>query len=139
MAYAPLRRWWGGTAAVTSGSWHGEPARAQCMAACAVRSAAEAVVGADVVVVAVKPHDVVPLLEQISAALPQGSTVISLAAGVPTSAMSGHLPAGIALVRVMPNTPALVGQGMSVLSPAPGCPTEALELAERVLGMPKAK
>ena len=99
-----------------------------------VRSAQEAVVGADVVVVAVKPHDVVPLLEQISAALPRGSTVISLAAGVPTSAMSGHLPAGIALVRVMPNTPALVGQGMSVLSPAPGCPTEALELAERVLG-----
>ena len=45
-----------------------------------VRSAAEAVVGADVVVVAVKPHDAVPLLEQISAALPRGSTVISLAA-----------------------------------------------------------
>ena len=99
-----------------------------------VRSAAEAVVGADVVVVAVKPHHVVGLLDQISASLPGGSTVVSLAAGVPTSAMSSHLPAGIALVRVMPNTPALVGEGMSVLSPAPGCPIEALELAEVVLG-----
>jgi pyrroline-5-carboxylate reductase len=99
-----------------------------------VRAAADAVVGADVVVVAVKPHHVVGLLDQISATLPGGSTVVSLAAGVPTSAMSSHLPAGIALVRVMPNTPALVGEGMSVLSPAPGCPPEALELAELVLG-----
>jgi pyrroline-5-carboxylate reductase len=99
-----------------------------------IRAAAEAVVGADVVVVAVKPHHVVGLLDQISATLPGGSTVVSLAAGVPTSAMSSHLPAGIALVRVMPNTPALVGEGMSVLSPAPGCPPEALELAELVLG-----
>lgn len=98
-----------------------------------VLPAEEAVVGADVVVVAVKPHHVVPLLDQISATLPAGSTVVSLAAGVPTSAMSGHLPSGVALVRVMPNTPALVGEGMSVLSPAPGCPSEALALAERVL------
>lgn len=96
--------------------------------------AAEAVEGADIVVVAVKPHHVLALLDEVSSSLPPGATVVSLAAGVPIATMSAHLPAGTALVRVMPNTPALVGMGMSVLSPAPGCPPEALGLAERVLG-----
>ena len=99
-----------------------------------VRPAVAAVTGAEVVVVAVKPHHVAGLLDEIAAALAPEVTVVSLAAGVPTEAMAGHLPAGTALVRVMPNTPALVGQGMSVLSPAEGCPEHALALAEQVMG-----
>jgi pyrroline-5-carboxylate reductase len=98
------------------------------------RPSAQAVVGADVVVVAVKPHDVTGLLDHISANLQPGATVVSLAAGLSTALLAEHLPAGTALVRVMPNTPALVGMGMSVMSPAPGCPPESLALAEQVLG-----
>ncbi len=64
----------------------------------------------------------------------RGTTVISLAAGVSTSVLAAHVPLGTAVVRVMPNSPALVGQGMSVLSPAPGCPPESLALAAQVLG-----
>ncbi len=98
-----------------------------------IAEAPAAVAHADVVVVAVKPHDVAGLLDDISASLVPGATVISLAAGLTTATLAAHLPAGTALVRVMPNTPALVGQGMSVLSPAPGCPAAALETARTVL------
>lgn len=99
-----------------------------------VRTAPEAVRGAEVVVVAVKPPDVAALLDSISASLAPSATVVSLAAGVPTSRLSEHLPPGTALVRVMPNTPALVGQGMSVMSAAPGCPPAAVAQARKVLG-----
>ena len=98
------------------------------------RTSAQAVVGADLVVVAVKPHDIAVVLDDIAPNLQVGATVVSLAAGLSTSSLAAHLPAGTALVRVMPNTPALVGMGMSVMSPAPGCPAESLALAERVLG-----
>ncbi len=99
-----------------------------------VTEATAAVRGAEVVVVVVKPHDVVGLLDAIAGHLAPEATVVSLAAGLGTATLAAHLPPGTALVRVMPNTPALVGQGMSVISPAAGCPAESVALAERVLG-----
>ena len=90
--------------------------------------------GADLVIVAVKPHDVTAVLDDISPNLQAGTTVVYRAAVGSPRRPSPHLPPGTAVVRVMPNTPALVGMGMSVMSPAPGCPPESLALAERVLG-----
>ncbi|WP_371113324.1 pyrroline-5-carboxylate reductase [Nocardioides sp. YR527] len=78
--------------------------------------ATEAAAEADVVVLAVKPYGVVPVLQSIASALREGTTVVSLAAGVPTSAMEPAVPDGVSVVRVMPNTPALVGEGMSVVA-----------------------
>ena len=98
-----------------------------------VRSAPDAVSGADVVLVAVKPHHVGPVLAEVADRLGAGVTVVSIAAGVRTAALAAHLPAGTAVVRVMPNTPALVGEGMAALSPAPGCPPESVELARTIL------
>jgi pyrroline-5-carboxylate reductase len=92
-----------------------------------------AVAGADLVVVAVKPHDVTAALEAASPALAPGATVVSIAAGLSTATLAAHLPAGTPVVRVMPNTPALVGEGMAALSPAPGCPPASVALAARVL------
>jgi pyrroline-5-carboxylate reductase len=99
----------------------------------AVADLAEALAGATLGVVAVKPHQVVGLLDVASPHLGPGVTVVSIAAGVTTSKLAEHLPPGTAIVRVMPNTPALVGRGMSVMSPAPGCPPESAALAESVL------
>jgi pyrroline-5-carboxylate reductase len=99
-----------------------------------IRPVAQAVMEADVIVVAVKPHDVASVLDEASPNLKAGATVVSIAAGLSTATLAAHLPAGTALVRVMPNTPALVGMGMSVMSPAPGCPPESLALAGQVLG-----
>lgn len=96
--------------------------------------AADAVATADIVVVAVKPHHVPALLDSVAQRLPPECVVVSLAAGVRLETLQGHLPEGTAVVRVMPNTPALIGVGMSVLSPAPGCPELALDLARIVLG-----
>ncbi len=42
--------------------------------------------------------------------------VVSVAAGITTGSIEAHLPAGSRVVRVMPNTPMLVGEGMSVVS-----------------------
>lgn len=89
---------------------------------------------ADVVVVAVKPHQVTGALDTVSGHLRAGTTVVSIAAGITTAVLCAHLPAEVAVVRVMPNTPALVGEGVSVMSPAAGCPAESVDLARRVLG-----
>ena len=98
-----------------------------------VMPAAEAVADADVVVVVVKPNDVPGLLREIGHHLRRGAVVLSLAVGLTTQSLAAHLPVGTPLVRVMPNTPALVGAGMSVLSPAAGTTEEALAVARSVM------
>jgi pyrroline-5-carboxylate reductase len=69
--------------------------------------------GADVVVLAVKPHQVESVLGSIRNRLGPESVVVSIAAGVPIRQLEELLPDGAAVIRVMPNTPALVGQGMA--------------------------
>ncbi|GGR43106.1 pyrroline-5-carboxylate reductase [Nocardioides luteus] len=92
-------------------------------------SAEEAVAQSDVVVLGVKPYGVVPVLESIASSLREGTTVVSLAAGVPTSAMEPAVPDGVSVVRVMPNTPALVGAGMSAVAGGANATPEAVETA----------
>lgn len=79
-------------------------------------SNADAVADADTVVIVVKPQDMAALLGEIRAKVAPGTLVVSLAAGITTSFIEGHLPDGIPVVRVMPNTPALVDQGMAAIS-----------------------
>ncbi|MFX1759302.1 pyrroline-5-carboxylate reductase proc [Rhodococcus gordoniae] len=82
-------------------------------------STADAAEGADVVVVAVKPNDVdavVTALAAVDAGNDDEQILVSLAAGIPTVRYETKLPAGFPVVRVMPNTPMLVGEGASVLS-----------------------
>ncbi|MFQ6326428.1 pyrroline-5-carboxylate reductase [Nocardia sp. CWNU-33] len=83
-------------------------------------SVADAVIGADLLVIAVKPGDVDTVLTQLGKAeldADRDQVLVSLAAGVPTARLEAKLPAGFPVVRVMSNTPMLVGQGMSVLAP----------------------
>ncbi|SNC63953.1 pyrroline-5-carboxylate reductase [Kytococcus aerolatus] len=94
---------------------------------------AEAVPGADVVVLAVKPQDMDAALGQVRPALTAGTVVLSLAAGIPLAFLQARLPQGTAVVRAMPNTPSQVGQGMSAISPDPHCTSEQVELARGVL------
>ena len=77
---------------------------------------AKAVSAADVVVLAVKPQQMQEVLSGLGGYLKQDATLISIAAGVEMKAIKAHLGRdGVSVVRVMPNTPALVGAGMSVL------------------------
>jgi pyrroline-5-carboxylate reductase len=90
---------------------------------------------ADVLVVAVKPQDVAGVLGEVGDALPQPRpVVVSLAAGIPTAALERWLPADTPVVRVMPNTPMLVGRAMCVLSPGTHADETALATAETLLG-----
>ncbi|MGA8851231.1 MAG: pyrroline-5-carboxylate reductase [Aeromicrobium sp.] len=73
--------------------------------------------GADIVLLVVKPQDVPDLLEEIADAVRPGSTVVSLAAGIRIDTMESILADGVAVVRAMPNTPALIGEGMFGISP----------------------
>jgi pyrroline-5-carboxylate reductase len=98
-----------------------------------VPSPAWAVPDADVVVVAVKPHDVPSALESAEPALADGATILSIAAGVTLATLEAALPRH-PVVRAMPNTPALVRAGVSAIAPGALATEADLELAEHVLG-----
>ncbi len=87
---------------------------------------AEAVTGADTILIVVKPQDVPSLLTEIAAKVDASSTVVSLAAGILIETLEAALPAGVAVVRAMPNTPALVGEGMFGISPGATCSADQL-------------
>ena len=93
----------------------------------------EAARRAETVVVVVKPQDMGDLLAEIAPSLRPGQLVVSLAAGITTAFIESHLPAGVAVVRVMPNTPALVDEGMAAISPGSHCDEAHLAEAESLL------
>ena len=67
------------------------------------------------VLISVKPDQVQKVCEQLSSIFP--ARLISIAAGVTLSALESYLPPETRVIRVMPNTPAMINEGMSVLSP----------------------
>ena len=92
------------------------------------REAAEA---APVVVLAVKPQGMRAIVSDL-AAVPAGKLFISIAAGVKLSQLEAWLGDTRPIVRVMPNTPALVLAGMSVLCPNRACGKAEVETARRI-------
>lgn len=75
-----------------------------------------AVEGASLVIVAVKPGMVPDLLREIGSSLLPGAVVVSVAAGVTTATFESLLPSSVAVVRSMPNTPAVVGMAVTGIS-----------------------
>jgi len=74
-----------------------------------------AVVGrARVVILAVKPQIIDTVLAEMRPAVTPRTLIVSIAAGIPTERLERGLGGGVRVVRVMPNTPALLGKGMSV-------------------------
>lgn len=94
---------------------------------------AEAAEKADTVALVVKPQDMEDLLKEIAPVVRPGKLVVSLAAGITTAFLESHLPAGVAVVRVMPNTPALVDEGMAAISRGSHCDEEHLVEAEALM------
>ncbi len=93
----------------------------------------DAAAGADTLALVVKPQDMADVLAEISPALDSGTLVVSLAAGITTAFIEARVPDGVAVVRVMPNTPALVDEGMAAISPGTHCDEEHLAVAESLL------
>lgn len=88
--------------------------------------------GADALVLAVKPQSMQDALAGIRPA--PGTTVISIAAGVRTTALRRWLGEGFPLIRCMPNTPAQLRSGVTGLFAPAGTATPARQLAEKILG-----
>ena len=94
----------------------------------------EAVTGADVVVLAVKPQDMAGTVQPLADAFQQRPPlVLSIAAGIRSADIARWCGSGIAVVRAMPNRPALNGAGATAMF-APSLSGAHRELAEQVLG-----
>jgi pyrroline-5-carboxylate reductase len=92
----------------------------------------QAVRAADVVVLSTKPQIFPTVLPEIATALSHSPLVISIAAGVPLSAIEARLGASTRVVRAMPNTPALVAVGATAIAPGSLATEADMEVAEAV-------
>jgi len=86
----------------------------------------------DGAVLAVKPPDIPDVARGAAAA--GARRVLSIAAGVTTATIAAAAGPSTAVVRAMPNTPALVGKGVSAITAGPGAEADDVEWAERILG-----
>jgi pyrroline-5-carboxylate reductase len=95
---------------------------------------AAAVESADVVILAVKPQVMAEATDSIAASVrANNAVVISIAAGITISSMQARLGPAAAIVRCMPNTPALLGCGASGLYANDNTSAEQREFAQRIL------
>jgi pyrroline-5-carboxylate reductase len=99
----------------------------------ATLSNADAVTGAALVVIAVKPQDFEVLLGEIGGLLTPAQTVLSVAAAIPTAQIEARLAPGVPVVRAMPNAPAVVHEGMAGICAGAHAANEHLDQADDVL------
>lgn len=85
----------------------------------------------DVLIIAVKPNQILELLTELSPNLKPESLVISVAAGITTSAME-QVVSGAAVVRAMPNTPSIFGLGVTGIAKGESANQDHLKLAEQL-------
>jgi pyrroline-5-carboxylate reductase len=92
----------------------------------------EVVRHAEIVVLSIKPQILPQVLDQVSPQLKPHALVISIAAGVPITAIEQRLPAGTRVVRTMPNTPALVGAGATAIAAGQHAKDDDVEATRRI-------
>jgi len=99
----------------------------------ATTSNADAVAGAEIVVVAVKPQDIDALLGEVGGLLVPEQTVLTVAAAIPTAHIEERIAEGVPVVRAMPNAPSTVHEGMAGICAGAHAGDAQLALAEEVL------
>lgn len=87
----------------------------------------------DVVLLVVKPQDLGSLLSEYGQDFKSGSLLVSFAAGKTTTFIAGHVGREVGIIRVMPNTPTLVGLGMAAVSTGQSVAKEQLAFVEDFL------
>lgn len=98
------------------------------------KSNAALVEESDLVILAVKPQIMSAVLKEIAGSVDRGKLLISVAAGVPVAALRSGLGRAARLIRVMPNTPALVLEGVTAIARADGLEPGDLEMAQELFG-----
>lgn len=91
-----------------------------------------AVRGAGLVVVGVKPYMIADLLAEVADDLAPGTVLVSVAVGTTTASMEAAVPAGVRVVRALPNTPIGVGHGVTGISAGASADEDAVALASSV-------
>jgi pyrroline-5-carboxylate reductase len=86
----------------------------------------------DIIIVAVKPQVAAAALSEFAPSVKPGILIISIMAGVKTGAIEAPFPIPVKVVRVMPNTPALVLEGASALCAGSHADTDDLAMARRI-------
>ena len=99
----------------------------------ATSSNSEAVQGAALVVIAVKPQDIEALLAEIGPLLSPEQTLLTIAAAIPTTYIEARIADGVPVVRAMPNSPSTVHEGMAGLAAGTHAGEQQLALAEEAL------
>lgn len=84
----------------------------------------------DLVVLAVKPQMIAPVLRQCRDLAKSSEAFVSVAAGITIATMAAALPQSAQIIRCMPNTPAAIGEGMMVLCAADNVRDEIRALSE---------
>ena len=88
---------------------------------------------AEVLILAVKPEQVSAVLAELREHFTERHLLISIAAGVPLAKLEAGLPEGARVIRVMPNTPALVGASASAFAPGKSALPADGELVQQLL------
>lgn len=95
-------------------------------------SNSEVVKSARVIFLAVKPDQAGAVLGEVRASFSAEHLLVSIAAGVPLAKLEAALPAGARVIRVMPNTPALVGESASAFALGKSATVADGELAQKL-------
>jgi pyrroline-5-carboxylate reductase len=99
----------------------------------ATLSNADAVAGAALVIIAVKPQDFEGLIGEVAPLLSSEQMVLSIAAAIPTATIENHLAEPVPVARAMPNTPSVVHEGIAGLCAGAHADDAHLALAEEAL------
>lgn len=89
--------------------------------------------GSDVIVIGVKPQVIEDVLEEIAGGYQSDKVVISMAAGISIAFIRKYLGKDAKIIRIMPNTPAIVGEAMIAMCPGEGLSLRDLMNAESIL------
>ena len=88
---------------------------------------------AEIILLALKPDMIRPVLQEVKGLLTKDHLIVSIAAGVPIKAIEEAAGLDARIVRVMPNTPALIGQGAAAFSPGKRATKEDVENVKAIL------
>jgi pyrroline-5-carboxylate reductase len=85
-----------------------------------------------VIVLSIKPQVIRDVLKEIKNEISDGNLIISIAAGIPIKMVSSVIGQDIPIIRVMPNTPALIQRGMSVLAAGETATAYHMDIAGKI-------
>ncbi|KAA0452460.1 MAG: pyrroline-5-carboxylate reductase, partial [Candidatus Thioglobus sp.] len=88
----------------------------------------------DVVILAVKPQILPTICQELREHITHKPLIISIAAGIKSSSISGWLAGDLSIVRAMPNTPALLGMGATGMIANAACTAKQKKLTEQIIG-----